>query len=292
MDASKTDGQLDFLSPLQAAQQARRRRKILAWLLFLTVTPALILHLLATYRQSTKPAPPASPLLPLLRPTSDHWAIWLTDLDGSFHWQYQAQQPMPAASLIKLPVAVWLERQIQAGKISGQKLVTLHQADKQPGNGGLREAPAGRRYSLETLLRLSLQQSDNTAFHLLCNQLDRQKLDNDIYALGLKNTSFSQDQTTAADIGYLWAKLMPDKFIGWLENTPFNDYSPAKLGNIKVAHKIGREGKMVADSGIIFLPHHRLVFVFIGRNLNPEEGIKVIQNLASASAILELGTRN
>src|SRR5260370_1787280 len=46
-----------------------------------------------------------------------------------------ADEPMPTASLIKLPVMLELYRQAEEGKVKLNDPVTLHQEDKVPGSG-------------------------------------------------------------------------------------------------------------------------------------------------------------
>jgi len=306
MGGGKKERQLPLLSPLEAAQIARRRRIWLLVFLLVTTLPSLVFWLLSNFhRRNSKMRLSNSrhqqierKIMPLLAAGGGQWGIWLRDLDGDFDWQYNAQNPFPAASSIKLPVAILITKKIAAGELDKNRKIILRDGDKQPGNGSLRFQPPGTGYSLWQLLKFSLQQSDNTAFHLLCNQLDRRQIDNQLRQLGLSETSFQKDKTTAAEIGGLWEKLLQNgwfdaslsrQLIGWMEQTPFGDYSPARLQGLVIAHKIGVEDQSLADSGVIFLPQHRLIFVFLGQGISPQKGRQVIQKLALASVQLLTG---
>ncbi len=294
MDANRAEvsGQLNLYQSLSATQLRRRRQ---GWLLALLLLSSFLAWLLS---RLAPPAPAPSiwqtplghRLQPILGTEANHWGIWLKDLDGQLNWSYQARQPFPAASLIKLPLAILMFHKIEKeGWLEGRWL-TLHAEDKQSGNGSLRLQPAGKKFSRDQLLRLSLQQSDNTAFHLLCNQFPRSAIEASLRRLGLKQTSFRNDTTSPAEMGYLWQQLLSghylspahrQKIIDWLKETPFDNYSPA-VTSLPVAHKIGQENGLVADSGVIFRPGHRLIFVFLGRNVPPQRGQAIIRALTAA----------
>src|SRR5688500_15100280 len=62
-------------------------------------------------------------------------AVAVKHLDGGASYYLTADEPMPTASLIKLPVMVEVYQQAADGKVKLTDTVTLKDADKVPGSG-------------------------------------------------------------------------------------------------------------------------------------------------------------
>jgi len=82
------------------------------------------------------------------------------------------KEPMPTASLIKLPVMIEAYRQAEAGKIDLARLVTLTEEDKVPGSGILTQHfTAGTQLSVRDAVRLMMAYSDNTGTNLVLDAI-------------------------------------------------------------------------------------------------------------------------
>src|SRR5207248_8852181 len=81
---------------------------------------------------------------------------------------YHADEPMPTASLIKLPVMVEAYRQAAEKTVDLDAKVTLKDADKVPGSGILTSHfSAGASFPLVDAVHLMIVYSDNTATNLV-----------------------------------------------------------------------------------------------------------------------------
>ena len=100
-----------------------------------------------------------------------------------------ADEPMPTASLIKLPVMIETYQQVLEGKLNLTDPVTLHAADKVPGSGILTyHFSDGATFSLRDAVRLMIVYSDNTATNLVLDKIGIASTGQRMEAWGLPNT--------------------------------------------------------------------------------------------------------
>ena len=146
---------------------------------------------------------------------------------------HRPQEVVPTASLIKFPVMIEYYRQVDAGKLSGDRMVTLTQEDKVPGSGILTDHFANSSVlPLETINHLMIAFSDNTSTNLVLDQIGIANVAKTMQQLGLpetqihskvfrRDTSIAQDRsqkyglgsTTAADMLSLLEQLHARKLV-------------------------------------------------------------------------------
>lgn len=147
----------------------------------------------------------AEKLLPIIEKHPGKVAVAIRHLESGASFLYQPDEPMPTASLIKLPTLIAFYRQIDSGTISPDKLVTLTEEDKVPGSGILTSHfSQGSQLSLETIARLMITYSDNTATNLIAEHIGLPATTQAMMELGLKETQlhskvFRRDTSIAPD---------------------------------------------------------------------------------------------
>lgn len=111
-------------------------------------------------------------LQPLIDAHQGQVAIAVKHLGTGETFLHRADEPMPTASLIKLPVMVEVFRQsIEEGLDLGRTL-TLKAEDKVPGAGILTtDFTPGSTFALRDAVRLMIKFSDNTATNLVLDQI-------------------------------------------------------------------------------------------------------------------------
>lgn len=139
------------------------------------------------------PAQAAEPLsekvLPLLAAHEGKVGFAVKHLKTGETFAYQADVPMPTASLIKLPIMVEAYRQADAGKVELDKKITLTQDDKVPGSGILtNHFSAGMTLPLQDAIHLMMVYSDNTATNLVLDQIGLPATNDTMVELKLPNT--------------------------------------------------------------------------------------------------------
>lgn len=207
----------------------------------------------------------------------------------------------PAASLIKIPIAIVLLQEIDKGRINWDQLLTLKRYHLAGGAGYLRTKKLGTKVKLKEVFKLMLTISDNTAANMIIDLLGGISAANQkISKLGLKNTRLvdwlgdfkgmnktsPRDMTVALEMG-LEGILLKNDSRRYLKNILFkvNNKSLIKKGLGKFtrfAHKTGTIGICVGDAGIIYLPFGEriAISIIVRRPFNSLQGKEVIREIS------------
>jgi len=99
--------------------------------------------------------------------------VALIDLRDRKQWSYRGAETFPLQSVFKLPLAVAVLQQVEAGKFKLDQPITVTRQDFSLFNSPLAKAFKGERndYPLSELVRLAAGESDNTAADLLMREI-------------------------------------------------------------------------------------------------------------------------
>ena len=210
----------------------------------------------------------------------------------------------PAASLIKIPIAVALLFEIDKGNISWNKVLTLKKYHYALGTGYLRTRKAGTKIKVREVFKLMLTISDNTATNMIIDLLGGINGTNQkISKLGLKNTKLANflgdfkgtNKTSPYDLVTILDKSLEGNLLKGdsrkiLKNTlvKVNNKSLIKKGlgrYTKFAHKTGTIGICIGDAGIIYLPFGKKIgiSIIVRRPFNSLQGQKVIREISKVA---------
>lgn len=117
--------------------------------------------------------------------------------DGGSRLAYAEHVPFPAASVIKIALALETLCAFEAGELDPSERVELREIDKVIGSGVLRTLTPGLRPSLLDLLDLSMTISDNTAANILTDRIGLTAVNARLASLGLETTRFGGSIFTA-----------------------------------------------------------------------------------------------
>jgi beta-lactamase class A len=237
-------------------------------------------------------------LAPLARAHKGQVAIAVKNLATGESYYQSADEVMPTASLIKLPVMVEVYQQVAEGKVKLSDMVTLHEADKVPGSGILTyHFSEGATFPLRDAVRLMIAYSDNTATNLILDRIGVASTGKRMAGWGFPNTrinakvyrgsttsidpartkKYGLGSTTAREMAELLERLYRGKLvspeackemIGHLKQCQDKEkikrFLPAR---IEVAHKTGAVSDVRTDAGILYLPGGPVVLcVLTARN--------------------------
>jgi beta-lactamase class A len=200
--------------------------------------------------------------------------IAVEDLATGMTSGYNDAASLPAASTIKIPVMVEVFKQMEAGEIDLNRVVTLQARDRDWGWGDMADAPVGTRRTVKQLLWLMITNSDNTATNELIRLVGRGDINATMGSLGLRTTHLGDSirsetdtiryalRTSPHDMLVLLDKIARDKMIdAWssrqmlaiLEGQKHNSLLPVPLpqGTL-VAHKTGSLHDTLNDVGIVY----------------------------------------
>jgi len=157
------------------------------------VTSTLVLAL-----ASPRPAPASQPKSTV---TIDHRvqtaiqgfpgavSLYAKNLDTGASYALRADDPVPTASTIKLPIMVELFAEAEEGKLDWNQKLELIDQDKVSGTGVLTELSGGDLLSIRDLMHLMIVVSDNTATNLILDRIGGNAVNQRMAELGLTQTA-------------------------------------------------------------------------------------------------------
>ncbi len=219
------------------------------------------------------------------------YSIYFKDLKTGDEFGIDENKVLTGASLNKLPLVAYLYNQAARGKQNLEDKIVIQKEDIQDyGTGSLRYAAPGGSYSLKTLTKLSLEQSDNTAAHVLGIRLDLKNVQAYIKSLGLVSTDMVNNKTSAHDMGKLLeliynrkitnSALTPELF-DFMKDTDFEDRIPRDIPkNIPIYHKVGDGIGFIHDAGIIEAKNPFVLAILTSDIQDENEAKKTIGKIA------------
>jgi beta-lactamase class A len=200
-------------------------------------------------------------------------AMEVKDLGSGMISSINANEVMPAASTIKIPVMVEVFQQMQAGKFDLNHRVTLMPHDRDWGSGVIADAPVGMTFPVSELLTQMIAVSDNTAANMLIRLVGRSNINATMRDLGLRHTRLTDYihtagwsirntlRTSPADMVRLLSDMAQKHLVDeWssqsmidiLERQEINTLIPEPLPQIPIAHKTGSLDDTLNDVGIVY----------------------------------------
>jgi beta-lactamase class A len=191
------------------------------------------------------------------------------------------------ASLIKIPVVMGVYKEIEAGRLKKEDLITLNEEDLDAKFGTLWQKGAGTQLTIKDAIELALIESDNTASQALLRQIPIKNIDHVFDSLDVpKDTKDEYHIISPKNYSsilrslYLASYLSRDtsnEILEILTRTKFNDKIAAGVPqDIKVSHKIGvfrsleNQDETYSDCGIIYVPRRPYLLCIMTRSTEAE----------------------
>jgi len=196
----------------------------------------------------------------------NNYSILILDTESDFAVKINEEEIFTAASVNKIPILAALYSEVQAGRIDLDTVITLQAEDIQDyGTGSIRYQSPGTTYTVKTLAKLMMQQSDNTAAYILANHIvGMDTIQTLLTSWNMTQTDMINNKTSNADIALLMKKIYQGnianvastkEMLAFFKDGEFEDRIPGKLpSDVTVYHKIGTEVGIMHDVGIIVGP--------------------------------------
>lgn len=216
---------------------------------------------------------------------------------------FQADVPLTAASVIKLPILAEAFRQARDGLLSMDEIFSIRPEQKMPSCGALAYMHDGLLVTLRDLCVLMIILSDNTATNLLIDRLGIDNVNAFLRGLELKKTTLRrklfdaaasargvENTITAREMGLLLKKLYrgecvspqaDEEMLGILLNQRLNGKIPFFLHAYDIAHKTGEDDGITHDVGIVYAAHP-LILCFASNYTHVPAFERLIQDMAAA----------
>lgn len=207
---------------------------------------------------------------------SGHVSMYYRPLEGGCALMHNENEPLIAASVIKVPIMVEAFRQFEEGILSPDDVHVLRDAEKMPSCGALNRMHDGLEVSLRDLVELMIVLSDNTATNILIDLLGKDNINATLRSLGITRSVLRrklfdreahlagiENTVTARDMGLLLEKMYAGELVSEaasremleiLRNQKLNGKMPfyLKPRGIASAHKTGEDDGITHDVGIVF----------------------------------------
>ncbi len=238
----------------------------------------------------------------ILKENNGTYSVYIYDLKKKQGFGINEKMVITAASVNKIPILAALYYLAGKGEIDLEKSITLQKEDIQDyGTGSIRYDQPGSIYSLKTLARLMMEQSDNTAAYILSNHIIRpDKIQKLIDEWGLTQTNIDDNKTSAFDMSILLTKIyqkeittpaLTAEMLTFMDKSDFDDRIPAGLPeNTKYYHKTGDEIGKIHDVGIIDLPGKPYYLGILTTDMTDDEATK--RSLAQISGLVYTYMKN
>lgn len=198
----------------------------------------------------------------LINKKPGYYSVYVADFRSSLTLGINEHTVLTGASVNKVPIVAVLYYLASKGKVNLDRKIVLQKNDIQDyGTGSIRYQNPGTVYSIKTLAKLTLQQSDNTAAHILANIIGMDTIQKTINSWGLSQTDMANNKTSLTDMALLYKKIyagnitsksLTNELLGFMRDTENEQRLPVKLPDSTIVyHKTGDGVGNVHDVGIV-----------------------------------------
>lgn len=172
-------------------------------------------------------------LLKILKRAEGTWGVVIKHVGKDVVFEYNADAEFPAASVGKVPIALYIFHLAEIGGIDLTQMIEVKKENHLPGTGILQFMTPGLKLPLSDLLKLMLITSDNTAAKLLAHIVGPEKINAYLKSVGFEKTQlgihdeqFDFGVTTPHEIALLLEGICTSAFLN-------KENSDALLGIMK-----------------------------------------------------------
>lgn len=219
------------------------------------------------------------------------YSFFFEDLKSGYVYGYNENVSMTAAGCMKLPIAVSLIKAVEEKKLDFMDKIKIQSKDKVYGTGIIHEFNE-REYTVFELMVIMLIQSDNTAANKIIDLVGMEQINEDIVAMGLKNTKLNrktndertvvsniENITTTYDLARIWKHLSNGTFLSNDNGQMLIDilrrqqiknklalYIPDDL-KIEISSKTGDKKGVENDTEYLELPKGKFTFTVLSEGI-------------------------
>lgn len=200
----------------------------------------------------------------LVGSTWKNYSVYVRDLNSPFIMGINETVIYDAASVNKIPILAALYVGAKKGTIDLNRQITIQEKDIQDyGTGVIRYEKPGGTYSVKTLARLMMQQSDNTAAYILSSYIIPTPSIQELFgSWGMSQTEMvAKNETSNRDVSLLLPKLIDGSLLNpsltqevraFLKDSEFEDRLHKGLPETAtIYHKTGDAVATLHDVGVV-----------------------------------------
>lgn len=227
--------------------------------------------------------------------------LQVESLQGEVYASRNADEAVPSASVIKIPILVELMEQVKGGILHLEDNYTLLATDKTGGSGIIAKYADGTTMTVNELARLMMVASDNTATNILIRKVGQKAVNKQMKQLGFPSLQLNRvmmdtaavargidNYVTTRDINALLRhiynhkvanKALCERMMNFLLQNEDRTTLPRFIPQtVRVAHKTGGLTYVRGDAGIVFTATPFVISVFV-RGIETEKAEKIIAEI-------------
>lgn len=210
------------------------------------------------------------------------YSLYIESLNSGANISVNPDLRINPASLSKVPVVMIALKKIENGDWSLDEKFLVKEEDLSSTWGNLYMKGSNYEIPLHELIKLSLEESDNTAHNVIYHNLSPADVTDFADSLGLYELFDAEGNITAKEYSRLFRALYLSSFLssansnfilGSLAQTRYNNYLGAGVpSNIPFAHKFGEKTNigLYADSGIVYIKQRPILITLLLRRKDSE----------------------
>ena len=222
-----------------------------------------------------------------------HPSVYVWEYEQGKYANVNADELFPTASIIKIPVLIEMFRAIEDGQFKLYDKMTMGEHYRTGGSGSLQFKSANSVFSMDTLARHMIEESDNTSTNMIMSKIggthsvnramknwgmQKTHIQNWLPDLGGENVSTAKELSTMLyniNNESLLNINSRESIIDYMSHVKNNRLIAAGLpNNAQFIHKTGDIGKMLGDAGIVYAPNGQryIVTILAKRPYNHQQG--------------------
>lgn len=206
-------------------------------------------------------------------------SLYIVSLNDGMTIGYNVDKGFETASSIKAPYALYIYKEIEAGNINPDQLISYEEKYYNKGTGIIKKSDFGTTYSVKDLVYYSLNDSDNIAHIMLHKNFGVKGYNDMLKNLGTKQLYLTAGNpwgyTSSRSAALVWQEIYNFslqgnegiEFLNILSNGKYN-YFKEVMPTIPSASKTGFASKDVVETGIVFGEHPYIAIAIANKGGN------------------------
>ena len=206
-------------------------------------------------------------------------SFYIVSLNDGMTIGYNVDKGFETASSIKAPYALYIYKEIEAGNINPDQLISYEEKYYNKGTGIIKKSDFGTTYSVKDLVYYSLNDSDNIAHIMLHKNFGVKGYNDMLKNLGTKHLYLTAGNpwgyTSSRSAALVWQEIYNFslqgnegiEFLNILSNGKYN-YFKEVMPTIPSASKTGFASKDVVETGIVFGEHPYIAIAIANKGGN------------------------
>lgn len=215
-----------------------------------------------------------SKLLDTMAEYSFETSFYVIDLETHASIAYNPQHAFDSASTIKVAFALYLAKEIEAGRCSLSDILTYEERHYATGSGSTQESVFGTQFTVKALFYRMIYNSDNVAYYMLAEYAGEEGFNEMVTSMGWEHTISKKDHwcdVTPQELAMIWQEIYDYKdtcaegelLWTYLTTNLYNEFKE-EMPEYESAHKSGWGYHGYHESGIVFGKRSYICVVMTG----------------------------